>query len=60
MEDEELGGTVRYPRFMQSSEVEVGVRSRAPRLGEHNGEVYENELGISAERLQELRDRGVI
>ncbi len=60
IEDEELGGTVRYPRFMHSSEVEVGVRCRAPRLGEHNGEVYENELGISPERMKDLRERGVI
>jgi crotonobetainyl-CoA:carnitine CoA-transferase CaiB-like acyl-CoA transferase len=56
----QVGGRLRYPRFLQSSEVRVGVRSRAPSPGEHNTEVYQNELGISAERLRTLGDRGVI
>ncbi|NQZ98623.1 MAG: CoA transferase [Myxococcales bacterium] len=58
--DPDRGGDARYPRFLRSSEVSVGVRRRAPRLGEHNQEVYENELGIPAERLRKLGDHGVV
>ena len=58
--DPERGGTARYPRFLRSSEVEVAVRSRSPHLGEHNFEVYANELGIPDERLRMLEDRGVV
>ena len=58
--DPDRGGSARYPRFLHSSEVRVGVRGRAPRRGEHNLEVYVNELGIPAERLGMLGDRGVV
>lgn len=51
---------LRHPRFLHSSEVEPGVRRRAPHPGEHNPEVYGNELGISDERLRMLADRGVV
>ena len=36
------------------------VRLRPPLIGEHNREVYCDELGISAERLAELEQRGVL
>lgn len=32
----------------------------APRLGEHNQEVYQKELGLAPEELEDLRKRGVI
>ena len=32
----------------------------APLLGADNDSVYSNVLGLTAERLQELRDQGVI
>jgi crotonobetainyl-CoA:carnitine CoA-transferase CaiB-like acyl-CoA transferase len=36
------------------------VQRPAPRVGEHNDEVYCRELGISEERLRALRDAGVV
>ena len=58
--DPDRGETTRHPRFLHSSEVPVGVRKRAPRPGEHNLEVYVNELGIAAERLETLGESGVV
>ncbi|HVS76824.1 MAG TPA: CaiB/BaiF CoA-transferase family protein [Steroidobacteraceae bacterium] len=61
--------TVRHPDFgslrMQNvapklSETPGGIRSPSPRLGEHNEEIYSGLLGLSAERLAELRGAGVI
>lgn len=37
-----------------------GIRQRAALVGEHNEEVLARVLGLGAERLAELRDRGVI
>lgn len=36
------------------------ITSRAPRVGEHNEEVYQDLLGYSAERLEDLREQGAI
>ena len=36
------------------------LRGPAPRVGQHNKEVYEGELGLSAARLGALRDDGVV
>jgi crotonobetainyl-CoA:carnitine CoA-transferase CaiB-like acyl-CoA transferase len=36
------------------------VRSAAPLLGEHNQEVYRDWLGLSGEKLAQLKDKGVI
>ncbi|GAA4880927.1 formyl-CoA transferase [Saccharopolyspora cebuensis] len=41
------------------SESPVAVR-RSPLLGEHNGEVYQERLGIDADRLTALKANGVI
>jgi crotonobetainyl-CoA:carnitine CoA-transferase CaiB-like acyl-CoA transferase len=37
-----------------------GVRRAAPLLGEHNAEVYCDELGLSADELAALRDKGIV
>lgn len=36
------------------------IRAAAPRLGEHNEAVYCGELGLSAQELAALRERGVV
>jgi len=58
---DDLQKTVIYPgppyRFSDAS---VGVRNRPPRLGEHNGPVYEGELGITSEQLERYALEGVI
>jgi len=61
VEHPELGETIPYPGFpviMNGSRPEV--QRRAPLIGEHNEEVYEQELGISRKQLVLLKKRGVI
>ena len=36
------------------------LRSSAPTIGQHNNEVYRNELGLSAEKLENLKTAGAI
>lgn len=60
MEYPELKTTIPYPRqFLQSSENDMSTRSRAPRIGEHNSEIY-TELGLSGDQLTKLMEAGVI
>lgn len=58
----ELGGEVlTYPgAFAIASETPITISRRAPRIGEHNREVYEDELGMSPAEVQTLRQDGVI
>ncbi len=42
------------------SETPAGATRAAPRVGEHNVEIYAGELGIAPGRLEELAARGVI
>ena len=61
LEHPELGTTIPYPgAFGKFSEVSPGVSHRAPLIGEHNREVYEQELGLSREELLTLKQAGVI
>lgn len=61
IEQPDLGATLAYPRPCVSfSEAACGIRRRAPRIGEHNEEVYAGELGLSGEDLVRLRREGVI
>jgi len=59
--DDPVVGPVRmqgvYPRF---SRTPGAIRRGAPRLGEHNDEVYRQLLGLSAEELAALEREGVI
>lgn len=60
MEHPELQTTIPYPRqFARSSENEMETRSRAPRIGEHNAEIY-GELGLPHDRIEALKKAGVI
>lgn len=42
------------------SETPGGIKSLGPSLGEHNDEVFRNRLGLSPERIEELKQKGVI
>ena len=61
MEHPELGATVTYPgTFAKLSRGKCGIRQRAPLIGEHNKEIFEEELGLSRERVIMLKQIGVI
>ena len=60
IDDEDLG-----PLQMQNLMFRMGhtpgqIRFAGRRLGQDNDTVYHDHLGIDAERLTELRDKGVI
>ncbi len=56
----ELGASVEHPAFFaKSSAARIGIRHRAPRIGEHNAEVY-GELGLDAADLDALAAEGIV
>ncbi len=56
-----IARSVRFPGpFARFSKMMCTIRRPAPLLGEHNAEVLGGELGISAERLQQMRAAGII
>jgi len=60
IEHPELEANITYPReFVKSSEVDCSTRFRAPLIGEHNQEVY-NEIGLSKQDLIKLEKDGII
>ena len=57
----ELDQTVSYPGpFAKFSASPITYRRRPPTVGEHNTEIYTNELGLTAQQLAELTHKGVI
>jgi crotonobetainyl-CoA:carnitine CoA-transferase CaiB-like acyl-CoA transferase len=53
--------TVGLPAFTYlSSAGSTRIRSRAPRIGEHNEEIYTKELGFSTEDIASLKRQGVL
>jgi crotonobetainyl-CoA:carnitine CoA-transferase CaiB-like acyl-CoA transferase len=61
VEHPELGTTIKYPgAFGLCSETPPVISRRAPLIGEHNLEIYQDELGFSGEQLTELKQAGVI
>ncbi len=61
VEHPELGTTIAYPgAFVQASEAPVRVWRRAPLIGEHNSELYEQELGIPHDEMVALMRSKVI
>jgi crotonobetainyl-CoA:carnitine CoA-transferase CaiB-like acyl-CoA transferase len=61
VEHPELGTTITYPgAWVMMSEHECRIRCRAPLIGEHNREVYNGQLGLSAEEIDRLQRSGVI
>jgi len=58
---QELCTDVKYPgAFARLSETPLKIRRRAPLIGEHNLEIYQNELGFSGHELEDLKNAGVI
>jgi len=56
----EFGARIEHPDFFaKATRSHIGIRRRAPRIGEHNAEVY-GELGIDAGALRELAREGVL
>ncbi|WP_061860189.1 CaiB/BaiF CoA transferase family protein (plasmid) [Priestia aryabhattai] len=54
-------GTIKVPGIVPKfSETPGTIRHRAPELGEHNEQIFVNELGISPEQLNNLKEKGVI
>jgi crotonobetainyl-CoA:carnitine CoA-transferase CaiB-like acyl-CoA transferase len=59
--DHPILGEVSLPGFpIKFSETKGDMTMPAPLLGQHNEEVYSELLGISKERLEELRKEGVV
>jgi crotonobetainyl-CoA:carnitine CoA-transferase CaiB-like acyl-CoA transferase len=57
----ELGRRLRYPGpFVRLSETPITYRRRPPLVGEHNREIYLDELGFTEQQLAELQSTGVI
>ncbi len=61
VEHPELGETIRYPgKWANNSETSPAISRRAPLIGEHNQEIYGEELGMDHETLQTLKLSTVI
>jgi len=61
VEHPELDTVITYPgHFAKLSPVPCRVQRRAPLIGEHNMEVYHDELGLSKEKLIMLKQAKVI
>jgi len=61
VEHPELGSTITYPgSWAKFSEASLGIRRRAPLIGEHNREIFVNELGMSDNELVLLKQGNII
>lgn len=57
----ELGAILRYPgAFIKASQTPCRIRRRPPLIGEHNKEIYQDELGLSRDRICMLEEAGII
>ena len=57
----ELENTITYPGApLKLSDSPWQIRQRAPLIGEHNSNIYGEELGLSREELENLKYHGVI
>lgn len=61
VEHPELDRSFRYPGlFAKLSATPIGYRRRPPTVGEHNREIYVDELGLTDEEFGDLQTKGVI
>lgn len=57
----ELGSEIRYPgHWALMNNAQAGPRFRAPRIGEHNEEIYCQRLGYSKAQLADWQHKGVV
>lgn len=57
----ELSADIMYPgAFARLSETPLKIKRRAPLIGEHNLEIYQDELGYSASELKNMQCNGII
>jgi len=57
----ELGDAIAYPGApVKLSDVPWRMSRRAPLIGEHNGEIYQGELGLTKEELARLKTAQVV
>ncbi len=60
VDHDEIGKAFAYPGpFAKFSEQPIAYKRRPPKIGEHNAEVY-GELGLGAQALAELQNKGII
>jgi crotonobetainyl-CoA:carnitine CoA-transferase CaiB-like acyl-CoA transferase len=61
IEDRELGLKLTYPGpFARLSATPIEFKRRPPRVGEHNREIFIDDLGLSEREFGDLARRGVI
>ena len=61
VEHPELGESITYPgSFVKLTETDCGIKRRAPLIGEHNEEIYIDDLGMSAGELSALKQDAII
>ena len=57
----DLGTTLKYPGApVKLADSPYRITKRAPRIGEHNAEIYQGEMGLTADDLGRLRTAGAI
>jgi benzylsuccinate CoA-transferase BbsE subunit len=61
LEHSETGASFQYPGpFAKFGDAPIEYRRRAPAIGEHNREVFVDELGLSEDELLKLQRNGVV
>jgi crotonobetainyl-CoA:carnitine CoA-transferase CaiB-like acyl-CoA transferase len=61
VDHEEWGAKITYPgSFVRFSTYGAGIRHRAPLIGEHNLEIYEQELRLSRNEISVLKQANII
>ena len=57
----DVATAVTYPGpFVQASATPIELRRLAPKVGEHNAEIYLDELGLTRKELVQLREAGAV
>ena len=61
VEHPELNSTITYPGFFgKASETPCRLRYQPPLIGEHNQQIYGEELGLTREEIVALKEAGII